>query len=332
MIDTFVRHQAYLQQYANGDVKRALKLLKKTSKELQEKIAAHLATDFQLQRAKEMESEIRAVISQLTAEVKADVDFSSAELAEYETRFTGRTLATMTTVEMASVPINQIMGAITNTPMVLRGGQVVRSLTPAEMFLEFAGTAGRDVWQTVQSGSILGRTTQDIIRDVRMLVNGRTRSQVETVVRTSLAHAASVANQEWAKANTDILVGERFSATLDGRTSIFCAANDGKVFPVGEGPIPPCHHRCRSRRVSVVNPKLSVPGMKMERASMNGPVDAKETYGTWLKRQPVDFQNDVLGKTRAELFRTGKVPIDRFVNDSGRTLTLKELAIKEGLE
>ena len=71
--------------------------------------------------------------------------------------------------------------------------------------------------------------------------------------------------------------------------------------------------------------------MKMERASMNGPVDGSETYGTWLKRQPVDFQNDMLGRTRAELFRNGKVPIDRFVDDLGKTITLKELAIKENL-
>ena len=83
--------------------------------------------------------------------------------------------------------------------------------------------------------------------------------------------------------------------------------------------------------MAVVNPKFAVPGMKMERASMNGPVDAKETYGTWLKRQPDGFQNDMLGKTRAELFRTGQVPIDRFVDDMGRTITLQELAIKEGL-
>ncbi len=243
MIDTFTRHQAYLQQYANGDVRRALTLLKKTSKELQDKIAAHLVTDFQLNRAKEMEQEIRAIISNITGEIKSVVDDSIKDLAAHEVAFTEKVIGSMVTVGLAAVPINQIMGAITNTPMVLRGGQVVRSITPAEMFLEFAGSAGRDVWQTVQSGSILGRTTQQIIRDVLNLVNGRTRAQVESVVRTSLQHSASVAYGEFTKANADILIGERWSATLDGKTSVFCQATDGKIFPVGEGPQWPAHFR-----------------------------------------------------------------------------------------
>ena len=41
--------------------------------------------------------------------------------------------------------------------------------------------------------------------------------------------------------------------------------------------------------------------------------------------QPAEFQNDVLGKGRAELFRDG-MKLDQYVDDQGRVFTLKQLA------
>lgn len=62
------------------------------------------------------------------------------------------------------------------------------------------------------------------------------------------------------------------------------------------------------------------------RASMNGQVPKKQTYQTWLKRQPVEFQNDVLGPTRAKLFREGGLSLDRFIEPTtGAGLTLDEI-------
>lgn len=53
------------------------------------------------------------------------------------------------------------------------------------------------------------------------------------------------------------------------------------------------------------------------------------TYATWLARQPVQFQDDVLGVTRAKLWRRGDLTLDRFVDESGRQFTLKELAQRD---
>lgn len=59
-----------------------------------------------------------------------------------------------------------------------------------------------------------------------------------------------------------------------------------------------------------------------------GPVPAQTTYQTWLKRQSVAFQNDVLGVTKARLFRAGNLPLDKFVDSNGSELSLKQLAQK----
>lgn len=55
-------------------------------------------------------------------------------------------------------------------------------------------------------------------------------------------------------------------------------------------------------------------------------VPAKVDYGTWLRRQPASFQEDVLGKAKARLFRRGGLKIEKFVDESGAERTLAELA------
>lgn len=56
-----------------------------------------------------------------------------------------------------------------------------------------------------------------------------------------------------------------------------------------------------------------------------GTVPTTITYDQWLRRQPSDFQDEVLGKKKAEKFRAG-TSVDRFVDRRGNTLTLKQLA------
>lgn len=55
-----------------------------------------------------------------------------------------------------------------------------------------------------------------------------------------------------------------------------------------------------------------------------------EGFGAWLREQPTEVQNEVLGEKRATAFRAGKLEVDKFVDDA-RPLTLDQLASrKEG--
>jgi hypothetical protein len=56
---------------------------------------------------------------------------------------------------------------------------------------------------------------------------------------------------------------------------------------------------------------------------------AKISYQQWFSRQSVAFQNDVLGPTRAKLFRTGRVTLDKFVNRRGDEILLADLAASD---
>lgn len=59
---------------------------------------------------------------------------------------------------------------------------------------------------------------------------------------------------------------------------------------------------------------------------LTGTTPAKTTYAEFLRRQSAAFQDDVLGKTKGRLFRQGGLDLDRFVDSSGRELTLAEIA------
>lgn len=56
-----------------------------------------------------------------------------------------------------------------------------------------------------------------------------------------------------------------------------------------------------------------------------GSVPAATTYQEWLTKQSASFQDDVLGKGKAELFRKGDVTLDQFVDRRGNELSLEQL-------
>ena len=154
------------------------------------------------------------------------------------------------------------------------------------------------------------------------------------MVRTALNHTATVARNETFKANRSVLKGVQWHATLDNRTSAVCRGRDGKIYPVESGPRPPAHPNCRSTMIPVtkswkelgINLKEAPAGT---RASMNGQVPSTLTYNDWLKKQPVGFQDDILGKAKGQLYRKGDLPLDRFIDRAGKEYTLAELKIRE---
>lgn len=192
-----------------------------------------------------------------------------------------------------------------------------------------------------------------------------TRHQAEAVTRTVINGVSNAAQQEFLRENSDLFDVEQYVATLDARTTAICRALDGKQFPVGKGPVPPQHVNCRSLRVAAIDGEVigerpfkagTEQQMLREYAAQNnlgklgsrddlpkghkskydafkrrrmreltGQVPAKTTYQEWLKGQPPEIQDDILGPTRGKLFREGGLTLDRFVHRDGDELTLEEL-------
>lgn len=196
-----------------------------------------------------------------------------------------------------------------------------------------------------------------------------TRNNASAITRTAVNSFSNAARAEVSEANADIISEEVYLATLDARTTAICRALDGNKYPRGEGPHPPSHFQCRSVRIPLIDGRLignrplkaiTDKQILREYTAENGlekvttrkdlpkghkttydtyarkriaettrVVDANITYEQFLRDQPEWFQNDVLGKDKARLFREGGLTLDRFVDANGRQYSLAELRTRE---
>ena len=156
--------------------------------------------------------------------------------------------------------------------------------------------------------------------------------QAQGIARTAVSNVVHQAREETFKKNKDIVRQVQWLATLDDRTTLICVNLDGKMFNPGEGPRPPIHFNCRSTVVPVT-PSWQEFGVEdppaATRASMNGAVPEKIRYKEWLRGQPKSVQDKVLGKKRAELYRAGRVKIEKFTGRDLKPLTLRQLVRRE---
>lgn len=330
LIDRATRHQVFIQRFASGQVKESLPILRQMLRDIRAALAQQDLTSFQTARLIVLQSDITAITAAAGVAMSELYTPSMIEFATYEAEFTQRLLQGAVTVQLAGVSTVALSGALTSAPMSLVSGKRVVNTTFAGIFEVFSSGAAREVMTAVQAGITAGSTNAEITQQVMGLVNTRTRAQAEAVIITAANKAGSTARAELYKANADVLKGEEWTSVLDLSTTNVCMGRDGKIYPVGEGPQPPAHYRCRSIRVPVVDQRFAALRYGSTRASMQGPVSSKTTYNSWLKSQPNEIQDEVLGVERAKLFRGG-MNVDKFTDDAGRTLSIDELRAMEGL-
>lgn len=170
---------------------------------------------------------------------------------------------------------------------------------------------------------------------------------LEKLARTFLMSASNEARDGAASDMLgDSLKGWRYVATLDGRTCPVCGADDHKFFPVDKPrPKLPRHFSCRCLYVPVTREpghqaEIERPATKHEARKVRHkdgststryrPVESRmttENYSQWLKRQLKEdpaFVRSILGKTRFELFESGKITLEKMSVD-GRIRRLSEL-------
>lgn len=329
LLDQLTRRQTLIQRLSSGQIKKTRPIIRQLAKDIRGRVASADETEFQQRRLKVLERDIQAMVSEASDQVQGELELE--DFAKDEIEFNEKLLGSHVSVELAQGVSPEVVKAITTqrTFELVSGDKVVKQTIP-EMFEKFSEAAGKDAMRAVQAGVVEGKTTQELAREVATLVQTRSRRQAEAVIRTSINGIGTAARGEVYKANSDVLDGEVWTSTLDSKVTLTCAGLDQQKFPVGEGPMPPRHHNCRSLRRPSIKPEYRV-GRVGKRASYDGPVDARTSFGGFLKRQPEGFQDEVLGKERADLFRSGKVNISQFTDDAGRSLTLEGLRNKYDL-
>ena len=226
---------------------------------------------------------------------------------------------------------------------------------------EDSGAAVVEEWFRAQQASVqAGITTQlqqgilhgeGIDEMVRRISGGGahagvmpiSRNWAETLVRTSVTAITSDVDTRLFEANggdDGPLKGVYQVTFFDDRTTQICTVYGGKAWlypdytPSGHS-LPysggtPRHPNCRS----LMNPWVKSweeMGLGADEVNddLKGALDGELPEGLdgeeWLKDQPLDTQQAILGKEKARLLREGRVDFDDLVDDRGRARTLAEV-------
>lgn len=375
-LDAMIRHQVYLLRLSKGTQNKVIDLLRKNDKELRDRIRAAFQDPWKVQTitpaARQRLVILRDYLNSARGKTWDDVNKIWLEdimsIANRQPELLAGMLKTVSPVQLDFIlPAPEMLETlVTHTPFE---GRILH-----EWAASMKATEIKRIEDQIQIGMVQGETVDQIARRVVGSfelggVDGVTemsRRNATAITRTAINSIANAVNRAFFIQNKQYFQGERFVATLDSRTTPRCRAMDGKVFPVGEGPIPPLHWNCRSIRVVTLDGEAL--GMRPARnfteqsllreftdeegidsvtfrdglprgykgafdkfvqkrtRELTGQVAADVDYGTWLARQPKQFQDDILGVTKGALFRTGKLPLDRFLDSQLNELSLDELA------
>lgn len=205
-----------------------------------------------------------------------------------------------------------------------------------------------------------------------------TRSQAETLVRTSALAVANTARLEAIMQNSDLVKGVQWVSTLDSRTTEICIALDGLQWklpsdgdpenyggykPIGHDkrfPGPTAHWNCRSTQIPILLSfdelqgeggwdfggeddaafnkiflrKLEAKGFSASearkiladtRASMDGQSADVKSFDDWLGEKSNSFQDELIGKSQAALWREGKITLTDLTDQKNRPISVEDL-------
>lgn len=194
----------------------------------------------------------------------------------------------------------------------------------------------------IREGIAKGQTENAIADTVMKTGYGITRNQARGLVVTATTSVYAQADHQVYLANEKALTGWQYVAVLDSRTTPLCAHRDGKIYPIADTVhLPPAHWHCRSTTIPIVKSydqlgslegvaqirKRNLAGLTEKQiAFYDGQTPIRESYNTWLGRQPQEVQLRHFGDPKqVEAFRSGQLTVDRFTNPEGRSVGIKEL-------
>lgn len=191
---------------------------------------------------------------------------------------------------------------------------------------------------------IEGETNPQIVSRLKGALDIKNNNNIKTIVRTAVSTITGQVREQTYKENQDVLKGEEWSATLDGRTRKEHAIYDGSWWDFegkglnAKGKANPYKQagrewNCRCVMVPVVKSfkELGIPLDEVPigtRSSIDGYVSRDTTFEKWFEGKSKSFQEEYLGVQRYKLYKDGVINFSDLVNQNGQTLTINQLKEK----
>lgn len=318
--DLAVRFQVYLERVKANEVRALDPALRALDRAVREALAGVVGTPSRARLATVLLGLRKKADKVLAQHMAAQVKLLR-ELATYAGQYSSDTIRLVlppgAPPMAAPLKAAEVWAAVVASPVQATG----------ELLEPFLATWGKKaisrIEGAIRTGYAQGKTAEQIIRTIRGtkaanymdgLLGGITKREAGAVVRTALQAVSSASAQAVYASNADLGDSYQWISTLDNVTSIQCRSLDHRIFKVGKGPVPPIHINCRSITIFVIKGVALLDNVQRASKGAKGgaQVAGRLTYYEWLKTQPLWFQEDTLGKTRAQLFRDGGLSADEF--------------------
>lgn len=341
LTDATIRHAVYLERYKAAEVREFAAFLRQADELLTAQLAGvDSLTEYSRTRLERLVSATRSELSGIFGAYQGELTDRLADLAEYESEFEARALSNIGWESV--VPAQEtVRAAVLSRPLQVTGADGGKLLTA--FLRDFTDGEVARLSNAIRQGAYQGLTVPQLRQRIRGTrarnykdgLLATTARNADAIARTGIQHVSNVARQQTWRDNSDVVTGYRWLSTLDSKTSTICRSLDGRVFKFDQGPVPPAHVRCRSTTLAELDGRyswLDQGGTRAARSNATGKtvdVPAEQSYYDWLKRQPRQFQDSVLGESRGRLLRDGGLSARRFaelqLDKNFQPLTLAEM-------
>ena len=336
LLDLSVIRQLLLERVIAGQSIQLNKQLDAVAAALEKQLKGKELTEYQGKRLDKAIAELKAVIS-INPPDLADLGVAEAEF--FRDAMVGVGID-------AVLPPAAVIGDIAQSALV-------QGATIGDWFSRLNESTRFDVERTVKNGVLLGQTNAQIAKAIIGIGDkggepiAKSRRDAMAITRTAVQTVAKDARLASLEANADIIKEVQWVSTLDSRTSDICIVRSGKTWTYPDfQPVkhkipwnggPPAHWNCRSTFIPITKSFEELTNGRIKdkvepgtRASMDGYVAADLTFDAFLKSKPPEFADQMLGKGRAELWRSGKITLNQLLDQRGNPLTLAELRAQYG--
>jgi SPP1 gp7 family putative phage head morphogenesis protein len=289
-------------------------------------------TSFQRQRLAELFRELDRTIREGYAGIATAQTQELQAYAQLESDVARATAATILSTGGSALTVGfyrlpqSYLNAIAKLP--------IDGLKLGDWFARQAATMSIETRRIIQQGLIEGKApieiSRRIIADARVqgaVLSRRATNEARIVARTAVNAVQNDAQlASLAALPPDISDSYMIVAVRDIRTSTICRALDGRVYKYSDPNArkPPFHLNCRTSIRALIRGAEITLGIQKTPASFR-------SYSDWLTAQPKTVQNEILGATRADWFRDGKMSLADAIDADNRVLTLAQLRQKLGL-